>query len=475
MFKLPKPKKSTKNKNIFAGVGISKADDPFTAGKEAVEIAIKEMQSRGGKQPNFGLVFCSGGKYGKNDKTIRELVNGAHSVFSEYNCKWVGCTTSGEITPKGIEHGSVVVCAISTEYIRFGVGVGENLSENPKEAGKKAVKRALDDITPDKYVDAYIRYLATKTKKPSELIKQRQFAILTLPAGFTLKKSGWEDRMLDGIKEIVGDYTPIIGGSAGDDFKMIKNYQFANGKAYEDSIVCTAIFSNLKLGFGLAHGFEPTDKIALVTKAEGNTVYELNHRPAVDVYAELLGVKKEELLKGMGFLKIGEKLPILTFKFFGKVMKTEEIMKKISFFKFMMENPFGIPDISGNFWMKIPKRIKENKYLEFYSKIPQNLPLTLMQVSKEKSIKATADAVKQSLKDIKAPGLVMIFECAGRLAYLLEKLPKSQEIVRHMLKNIPFLGFYTNGEQGFTKNMPSGHHSYTCIAFSIDNRLITQK
>ncbi|MEM4259817.1 MAG: hypothetical protein QXG00_01115 [Candidatus Woesearchaeota archaeon] len=43
-------------KNIFVGTGISKNDDPAIAGREAVEMAIKNS----GKPPDFGIVFCSG-------------------------------------------------------------------------------------------------------------------------------------------------------------------------------------------------------------------------------------------------------------------------------------------------------------------------------------------------------------------------------------------------------------------------------
>ena len=103
-------------KNVFVGIGISKNDDPFLAGKEAAEVAVEKMKKEGGSEPNFGLVFCSGGKYGKDDKTIKKFVDGVNSVFSGFeNCKWVGCTTAGEIKPDGVEHGSAVVSVLSSK------------------------------------------------------------------------------------------------------------------------------------------------------------------------------------------------------------------------------------------------------------------------------------------------------------------------------------------------------------------------
>jgi len=51
-------------KNIFAGTGMSKNDDPYNAAKEAVEIAIKNSK----KKPEFMVVFASAGKFGEKKK-----------------------------------------------------------------------------------------------------------------------------------------------------------------------------------------------------------------------------------------------------------------------------------------------------------------------------------------------------------------------------------------------------------------------
>lgn len=462
-------------KNVFAGVGISKNDDPFEAGKEAAEAAIKDLQSKCKNSPTFGIIFCSGGKYGKNDNTIKKFVDGIQSVFNKFKkIKWIGCTTAGEITPNGIEHGSAVVTVISSKYIKFGIGAAKNIDRNPFEAGRRAAENALRDLKIDKYVDAYISFLATKSKPPSELIKQRQFMVLALGAGFTIKKSGWEDEMINGIKDVVGDYTPIVGGSAGDDGRLMQTYQFENGRIYKKGVVLTVIFSNAKLGFGIAHGFEPTEKIALVTKSEGNVVYELNGSNAVDVYAKMIGISKKELLKGSGFLKLGEKIPafINIMEKFG--IKREDVMKKINVLKFMSENPFGIPDAQGNYWTKVPKMIIEKKYIEFYSKIPKNMPLMLLKSNKKKMLNASLNSVLQSIRGFKRqPAVVIIFECAGRYVSLGENANKSIQLIKNKM-NTDITGFYTYAEYGFSRNMPSGNHYYTCVSLSISDELITQ-
>ncbi len=466
-------------KNVFVGIGTSKNDDAFAAGKEAAEAAVEKMKKEGGDDPNFGLVFCSGGKYGKDDRTIKKFVDGVHSVLSKYdNCKWIGCTTAGEITPDGVMHSSATVTVLSSKFMKFGVGVGKDLNKEAFKSGKEAITEALRNVKIDKYIDSYISYLSAKTKSPSELIKQRQFAVLTLPAGFTMKEAGWEDDMLDGIKSVVGATTPIVGGSAADDLQFVKNYQFENGNVYTNSVILAVLFSNVNIGFGLEHGFEPTDKITLITKAKGNIVYELNNRPAVDVYAEILGVNKKELTKGLGFLRaMGKLLPSRLMKWAALTgVNAEKIMRNLPSLQLIIQNSFGIPDINGNYLPRVPKSIIDGKYLEFYNKMFNNMPLTLLKVNEERTLKAPQKAIDSAIKESGEPALVLIFDCVGRTGYIgPEKTQKIYNSLQGPVKKTQYIGFFTLNEQGFEKNSPASGHTFTCAVMSISDKLITDK
>ena len=174
-------------KNVYAGTGISRDDDPYKAGKEAVEMAIEKA----GKSPEFGVVFCSGGKYGSNDKKIQKLVDGAHDAFmaANKNCKWVGCTTAGEISNYGFSQGSCVAMSLSSNYIHVGVGISDNVEKKPEDAGRNTIKEALKDLKTDKQVDSYISYLAAKKKSVEELMKIKPYYVIMLTQGPLTKKN----------------------------------------------------------------------------------------------------------------------------------------------------------------------------------------------------------------------------------------------------------------------------------------------
>ena len=339
-------------KNVFAGVGISKNDDPFEAGKEATEIALAKMKKEGGKKPAFGLIFCSGLKYGNNDRRIQKFLNGVGSVLSKYsNCKWFGCTTAGEISNFGASEGSVVALLVDSKYIHIGVGVGGKTEKMPRKSGRDAVERALKDIKIDKYIDPYIRYLAEKKLPPVKLIKSKLYSILVLTNGFSYKRRAYEDDIIEGIQEVVGSKVTIFGGSAADDFTLKGGYIFCNGKFYKDNVICVIINTNLNVGFGVSHGYEPQKgKTAFVTKSEGYIVKQLDQKPAFERYSELINKPKNEIWPKKTKLQLG---PISeAFLLFAKKLGVD-IMKMSPLIEINCNTPLAVADLKGRFWIKI--------------------------------------------------------------------------------------------------------------------------
>ncbi len=466
-------------KYIHAGVGISNADDASQAGKEAVEMALENMRKDGGKKPDFALVFCSGGKYGKNEKTMKKFVDAVHGALTSANknVKWIGCTTAGEISNYGISFGSVVVSVIESDYIRWGVGYAEGAKEKPFEAGKQAAEKALNDLKVDKYLDAYISFQLVRKKQPGDIVKNRQFLVITINPGFTLKESGWEEQILEGIKEAVGPYTPIVGASAMDDLRFLDNFQFVNGVLSRDICICTALYSNLKLGFGIAHGFKPTNKIGMITDAEGTLLKKINDRPALDVYAEFVGVDKEYIIEGFKSLKRIKAIPSTFMTIAAKVNLTEALMRRFKFLEMLAKNPLGVPDIHRIYWLKILNNCRENGELVMNSRVEKNLPVILMKPDKKETLSATLNSIEVSCKEMNFPKFVLVFECAGRLLLIgRENITECYELItkKKKYKNTLYTGFYSGAEIGLTKKMSSEVHSYTCTSFAIEDELIVK-
>lgn len=458
------------SKYLFAGVGISTVEDPYIAGKEAIEMAMKRMREQGGNKPTFGIVFCSGGKYGKNDKTIKKFVDGAHSIFG--NTPWVGCTTAGEISNFGFTEGSCVAMVIQSEYIHIGVGIGNDTNKKPKNAGREAIKQALNNMKIDKYVEPYIRYLAEKKLPIAELITMRPYCVLMLTNGFTVTRRGNEDDIVEGIVDIIGHRVPIIGSSAGDDFKLEKTYTFCNGKIYDNSVICTIISSSLKIAYQVKHGYIPTEKSMFVNKAKDYTVYELDKKTAFDRYAEILGKKKEEIWPAS--MKLQQMGPISSaFMAFARKIGMD-VMKLSPIIEINCNMPLALceykPYLKGRFWIKGLDSIIDNKHIRFTEKVPQGTALYVMKTSKERSLNAARESVKEGLKEVgRNASFAIVFDCALHRWFLGKHVKRSINLMKTALKDVPFIGMYSYGE------ILDGKHTLSVASMVAGQKLVVSK
>lgn len=441
-----------KVKNVYVGTGISKNDDPFKAGEEAVEMAIKNMGLTDSSQgPDFGMVFCSGGKYGQDGSVMQKLVDGAHQKFisSNPNIKWIGCTSAGEISSAGFSKNSCVAMALSSDYIKFGVGIGDCVKKDPVKATKTAFKMATTDLKIDRYVDAYMQFLTMKMQSTEELIKYSPYHLVTLCPGPTMVP-GKEDEIVSALRHLAGPTVPITGGSSADDLIMKSNYTFSNGKIYKDALILTAIISNVKTATTAESGFKPTKKTFVVTSSTGRVIHELNNQPAAKVLAEAYGSTVEELSK-----------PAL-----GNLQKC---------FFLNSTNPLMIvhgPDI---YRVAVFHMIQGNDVI-IGSSVTNNTAITIGEGTNETIINSASDAMKKVKERVGGNlSAAIVFDCDLRLMALQDKITKENDKIKKELGKIPIIGFFTNGEQCFLGDSSACHVNYTITAIGISNNLMSEK
>ena len=427
---------------ISAGTGVSFDSNPAVAGRKAAEAALKALA----KPPDFAFVFCHGGTFAKNDGGMVEFAQAVDGVLRKKNsvCKWVGCTTDGEISDKGCFFNSCSVLALASEHVSFGVGVGDNASKNFFAAGKQAAASATEDLKSiDPYVERYMRFLAVKRKQPCEFLKTKPYLLLTIFPGPTKSYAPNEEELLKGIQNITG-LTPLFGGSASDSAVFSQTYQFANGKAYKDACIALAVLSDLKMAFSVRHGLKPTKKQALVTKSKGNRVFTLAGKPAAKVYAKMLGLSMPQLRKKL--------------------------------FDVVVQKPFGITDPLGHYWLKTPFHINPDFSLNFLNSVPQNALLVLMDSDGESIL----DSTRNVLRDVKEKlspdiSVMLLFDCGSRPRALRlgNRLPSAEfEVFKKELPNSKIIGFYTHGEQALIPSGTIGQHNHTIVAIGISGELI---
>lgn len=318
-----------------------------------------------------------------------------------------GTSCVGVMTEFGFHNGSengseksVGLLGVFDPEGSYGVGVA-SLDTTPRAAALAASQKALD-----------------QAKRPGEVPSMV----------WIMGPPGNEESLLEGIGDFFGPNVPIGGGSSGDNTVAGEWLQFANGEVYKNSIVVSVLFASKGVAFSFHSGYDPTGKKAIVTKGEGRTIHELNHRPAAEFYNEWVdGGISEEVAHGGNILMKSSLFPL------GRVVGL------------MGETPY--------YQLSHPDSVTADKSITMFSEIQLNDEVHLMRGSLDSLIHRAERVVKSALRagdvDPEKIAGAMIIYCAGCMLTVKEKMPDVVESFRSGLgENIPFLGAFTFGEQG---------------------------
>lgn len=409
--------------------GHSEAKTEKSAINEAVRNTLKEMKS---EDLSFVVLFASS-RYNS-----KKLIAEYNLIDKLKGVPMIGCTTAGEMNEAKFSRGGLTFFALASKYVRASAVMIDNLSKDPFRAGREAAVRAFKGLD----IEFNLAATAFLKKDPTMMVNFKPIIFIPLLDGLFSKP----EEAMRGILNTGGSFTPIIGGVAGDDAKFKKTYQFCNGKATTDSLALLAINSDLKIGFGFSHGYTPTKKKAIVTKAEGRFVYRINNKPAFEEYAKLIGISKNELKK--------------------------------NWMDYSVKYPFAVieTDKSG-YLMKYAMSIKGNS-LNFAADVPQDSPIVLMNSNKESIVKASKQAVKEAIKNSGSEKIAgaIVFDCICRgLVIGDDGAQKQVKLMKNELK-APFVGFETYGEEGYfgLKYGSTVHHNETILVIVFGEEVIAQ-
>ncbi len=406
-------------------VSIGHSTDINTALEEAL---------KGIKRPNIIITFFSS-KFNPYEvyQKIRDKVG--------KNVDIVGNSTAGEISNKisDCKVDTISIIALESPYINIGVGVGENLSEGVEKATYNSVKKATLSLDRNKKMTVInILQRAFVKKNMYDLLRIKFLINILLMDGLSEK----EEEYLRTLSKYIPKETTVIGGSAGDDLKFKRTYLIGNG-VYTDAVVLTLMNTFLKVGTAMGHPYYPTNRGALVTKAKGRIVYELNNKPAAEVLKELL--------------------------------KTDELDYQI-FAKYTT----GIKsiDIFGEYMIKSPMMALPDGSVKFHAEIPEGQFLTIMETDEEYLIESFKKTLFDAIKDAGSPkkiGAIVLFNCVLRYILKCHYGINDLYFIKNLLgEDIPVIGFNTYGEQGRTLGGSLGHFNQTSTILVIGNELVDE-
>lgn len=303
----------------------------------------------------------------------------------------LGCSTSGEIAGKQVHDASVSVAVAKFEHtqLRFAATASADATDT---------------------FDAGARLAAQLTG--SELR-----SVFILSDGLSVNGTA----LVDGLARHLQPGVIITGGLAGDGSRFQETWILDRGKPTKNHVCAVGFYgSRLHVGHGCNGGWQDFGPERRITRSAGNVLYELDDKPALELYKTYLG-KRAEGLPGTALLF-----------------------------------PLAIrPDGDGhNALVRTILGVDEAQHsLTFAGDIPQGGIARLMRANAEQLIDSAAIATQQAFSgsprddDATAAALIISVSCVGRRLVLGERI---EEEVEAVLDGAPHgavhVGFYSYGE-----------------------------
>lgn len=249
--------------------------------------------------------------------------------------------------------------------------------------------------------------------------------VFVFPDGFSSNIA----EMIRGLYNKMGPGYRYVGGGAGDNLKFFKTYQFTENGLGTDSLA-VALVSGIDIQTAIGHGWKPFGDPLIITMAQGKKLLEIDGSPAFDAYAE----------------------------------RFKEITPPL-FSEYGMKYPLGFPDISGNYFIRDPLTLNQDKTIDYVTEVPNNAVGSFMQGQIGELIEASGKVAKKAAAGVAHPQFALVCECVSRYLLMGDEFETELKVMHESIgRQVPLIGILTFGEVGCFDDVPFLHNKTIVIA-----------
>lgn len=357
--------------------GLSKNfNDSKQAGVEAAKQALGSL----GGEPIMAMIFAS------TVFNYQEVLSGVMEVIGEVPV--VGCSSAGVITNEGVHEQTVSVLLATGDSIEFTPIKIENISADMNEAGVK-FGQAIDKV------------------------KGAKLAFI-----FSDALSGNGTALVRGVMSVVGSNFPLVGGAAADDMHFKETVQFHNQEVLTNAAVGMVVSGEVRFAVGADHGWQPIGNTRTVTKAQGTTLYELDNKPAFEIYQDYFGDRASDFKQALSLAAVSY--------------------------------PLGMKDDGAETYMiRVPLKVNDDGSIVCGAELIEGNVVSLMIGTTSSAMgaaKETTEKLSKKTADVK-PRMVFISNCVARKVLYGERLKEEIENIHQLVgTEATIFGFYSYGQ-----------------------------
>jgi methyl-accepting chemotaxis protein len=380
-------------------------EDTHSAAEEAMAMAFGPLE---GAAPSFALLFVAP----RHDLGLALGVAGRCAPGMTV----LGCTTAGEITERGLTRGGMAALVVSSPGTRLEMRTATDVKANPAAAARRLCEG----------FGASAKSAAGDDRSASTTI--------LLTDGL----NGAGEELVNEVMAATRPFQQVVGGAAGDDGAFRATSIGAGGRAYADGAVSLHTFSRQPWGVGVDHGLKATTRPMRVTRASRNVVYQLDGRPAFDVYREYAAKRGVALDPARaGSFLIGNELGILVF---------DEIKRA-----------------------RAPLSVGADGSLSCAADIPEGAHVVILDGEPDNMVAAARRAAEEAQRNLRGSraAAILLFDCVCRGMILDKGFGREIEAVRSVFPGVPVAGLLTYGEIARFKGRLDGWHNATAVVAAI--------
>lgn len=381
---------------IRAGSGFS---ENHSLEKAALEAASEALHQAGSSKASALLLFATGNEFHKWPTVLKKLkaLTGTEVV--------VGNSAYGVLTEKmEIEQRpGVVAMALEGDKEIFSPFLISNLQENNFQAGVDLAQTFRDFDRPP--------HLA-----------------MIFPDAFSFQHGPF----FDGLESENG-FVPLVGGCASEQGGQEKTFQWMGGRSTLDSVSGIAFGPPLEFETGITQSCQPLGEPLRVTRSEGNMIFEIDGRPAYDIFLELITQLRFEDTREV-FHRLFLGLPLTSFQ------------TEFARAHYLVRNIMGVNARKGV--VACASQVEEGDYVTFALRDP---------------LKAKEDLVLM-LQDLcdktegREPRFGFYSNCCARGISLYGTPGEDTALIQEYFPHLPLVGFFTFGEIAPVDHVNHLHH-----------------
>jgi hypothetical protein len=298
----------------------------------------------------------------------------------------IGCSTAGEIVGDEVVDDSLVATAVGFDHTRLRTASATISEAKSSYSVGEELARQLND--------ASLRH------------------VFVLSDGLNVNGSDLARGLASGVSEGVS----ITGGLSGDSTNFAETWVISPDATGPRRVVAVGLYGDhLRVGYASMGGWKPFGPLRTITRAEGNILYELDGRSALDLYKTYLGDHADQL-PGSALL-----FPIV-------VTETQ----------------------GGQGVVRTVLSVDEkDKSMTFAGDIPQGGTAQLMKTSVDDLVDGATAAAEASLSGLgdARPDLALLVSCVGRKLVMKQRIEEEVEAIRDVFgADTKIAGFYSYGE-----------------------------